>query len=595
MRTAPAPRQPPRALRLRPGIVIVTLLWSTWIGLPLLVPAAAPIAVVGALLGGLGILVWWAFFSGAAPTERWGAPLLMLGVSLATVPLLDVSISSSMMGLMFPVYTAPVLSLVFVAWAAATRRMADRPRRVALVAAIVLASGFWTTLRTDGMTGDGRQDLTWRWTETAEARLLATTADERLAPPPGATMATTVDDRLAPPPKAQKAADAANDAVWPGFRGRNRDGVVRGIRIATDWNLSPPEEVWRRPVGPGVGSFSVRGRQVFTQEQRGDQEVVSSYLLATGEPVWRHADPVRFWDSHAGAGPRGTPTVAGDRVYTLGGTGLLTALDARTGRRLWGRDMAAEHDVFSSGWGFAGSPLVVDDVVIVAAIGTLAAYDAETGAPRWSAPGTGDSYSSPHPVTLDGVPQVLLLTSDGVTSVAPADGRVLWTHDWATGSRIVQPALTAAGDILVGADGFAGMQRVSATRAAGMPGGWTTEVRWTTRGLKPYFNDFVAHDGHAYGFDGSILASVDLETGERAWKGGRYGHGQLLLLADQDLLLVLGERGDLTLVDATPAGFTERARAPAIEGKTWNHPVLVDDILLVRNTAEMAAFRLTRQ
>ncbi len=557
----------------------MTLLWSTWIGLPLLVPEAAPIAMVGALLGGVGVLAWWAFFSGAAPIERWGAPLLMLGVSLATVPLLDVSISSSMMGLMFPVYTAPGLSLVFVAWAVATRRMADRPRRVALVAAIVLASGFWTTLRTDGMTGDSRQALTWRWTETAEARLLATTAAERLAPPP----------------KATSDANDANDADWPGFRGRNRDGVVRGIRIRTDWDTLPPEELWRRPVGPGVGSFSVRGRQVFTQEQRGDREVVSSYLLATGEPVWRHADPVRFWDSHAGAGPRGTPTVAGDRLYTLGGTGLLTALDAQTGRRLWGRDVAAEHDAFSSGWGFAGSPLVVDDVVIVAAIGTLAAYDAETGAPRWSVPDGADSYSSPHLATLDGVPQVLLLTSDGVTSVAPADGRVLWTHDWATASRIVQPALTAGGDILVGAGGFAGMQRVSATRAAGQHGGWTTEVRWTTRGLKPYFNDFVVHEGHAYGFDGSILASVDLETGERAWKGGRYGHGQLLLLADQDLLLVLGERGDLALVDATPTGFSERARAPAIEGKTWNHPVLVDDVLLVRNTEEMAAFRLSRQ
>ena len=147
----------------------MTLLWSTWIGLPLLAPETAPIALIGALLGGLGVLVWWAFFSGAAPIERWGAPLLMLAVSLATVPLLDVSISSSMMGLMFPVYTAPVLSLVFVAWAVATRRMADRPRRATLVAAIVLASGFWTMLRTDGMTGDSRNDLTWRWTETARS------------------------------------------------------------------------------------------------------------------------------------------------------------------------------------------------------------------------------------------------------------------------------------------------------------------------------------------------------------------------------------------------------------------------------------------
>ena len=252
--------------------------------------------------GGLGVVVWWAFFSGAVPLERRGAPLLMLAVSLATVPLLDISISSSMMGLMFPVYTAPVLSLVCVAWAVATRRLADGPRRVSLVAAIVLASGFWTLLRTDGMTGDSRHDLTWRWTETAEARLLATATDERLSPLPGATK-------------------VADDADWPGFRGRNRDGIVRGTRIATDWEASPPEELWRRSVGPGVGSFSVRGQQIFTQEQRGDQEMVSSYLLATGEPVWRHADPVRFWDSHAGAGPRATPTVAGDRLYALGARG----------------------------------------------------------------------------------------------------------------------------------------------------------------------------------------------------------------------------------------------------------------------------------
>ena len=542
--------------------------------MPLLAPEAVPIAIVGALLAGWGSWCGGRSSAGRCPLERRGAPLLMLAVSLATVLLLDISISRPMMGLMFPMYTAPVLSLVCVAWAVATRRLADGPRRVSLVAAIVLASGFWTLLRTDGMTGDSRHDLTWRWTETAEAWLLATAIDERLSPLPGATK-------------------VADDADWPGFRGRNRDGIVRGTRIVTDWDTSPPVELWRRPVGPGVGSFSVRGQQIFTQEQRGDQEIVSSYLLATGEPVWRHADPVRFWDSHAGAGPRATPTVAGDRLYTLGGTGLLTALDARTGRRLWARDVATEHDVTSSGWGFAGSPLVVDQVVIVPAIGTLAAYDAETGAPRWAAPDGGDSYSSPHLATLDGVPQVLLLTADGVTSVAPADGQVLWTHGWPVSSRIVQPALAASGDILVGAAGSSGLRSVSATRAAGKHGGWTTEVRWTTTGLKPYFNDFVGHEGHAYGFDGSILASVDLETGERAWKGGRYGHGQLLLLADQDLLLVLSEQGDLALVDATPTGFTERARAPAIEGKTWNHPVLIGDILLVRNTEEMAAFRLS--
>jgi hypothetical protein len=158
----------------------------------------------------------------------------------------------------------------------------------------------------------------------------------------------------------------------------------------------------------------------------------------------------------------------------------------------------------------------------------------------------------------------------------------------------VQPAVLAGGDLLIGSgSGLAantGMLRVT---VAHEPGGWIVKERWTSAGLKPYFNDFVVHQGHAFGFDGSILACIDLEDGKRKWKGGRYGHGQLVLLPDQNLLLVLSEDGELALVSATPDKFTELARVPAIEGKTWNHPVLVGDVLLVRNGEEMAAFRLS--
>jgi hypothetical protein len=152
---------------------------------------------------------------------------------------------------------------------------------------------------------------------------------------------------------------------------------------------------------------------------------------------------------------------------------------------------------------------------------------------------------------------------------------------------VIGGVVIAAGDAM----GGGGMRRIA---VAPGPAGWTVEERWTSRGLKPYFNDFVVHKGHAFGFDGSILASIDLADGQRKWKGGRYGNGQLVLLHDQDLLLVISEEGELALVGAQTDQFTEVARFPAaLEGKTWNHPVLVGDLLLVRNGQEMAAFRLS--
>jgi len=378
-----------------------------------------------------------------------------------------------------------------------------------------------------------------------------------------------------------------------GFRGPGRDSVIRGVHLTTDWSTAPPVEMWRQPVGPGWSSFAVAGDLLYTQEQRGDEELVSCYRVSTGAPVWRHRDATRFWESNGGAGPRATPTLHGDRVYAFGATGILNALDAATGTRLWSRNVAADTGRQVPFWGFASSPLVIGDVVVVAAAGTLAAYDPGTGDPRWRGPSYGGSYSSPHRVVLDGIEQVVLLGGPGAISVAPADGAVLWEHKWEPGP-IVQPALTEDGDLLVNAivaTGGVGTRRLHITRGSD---GWTLEERWTSNGLKPYFNDFVVHKGHAFGFDNNILSSINLADGARNWKGGRYGNGQLVLLAEQDLLLVLSEDGELALVDATTNGYREVARMPVLNAKTWNHPVIVGDVLLVRNGEEMAAYRLAR-
>jgi outer membrane protein assembly factor BamB len=559
-----------KPLRLWPGVVVVVLQWLLRFGLPMVKPEALVVAVFGGLICGLLVILWWAFLSRAPWFERLLAILLMI-VALAVTPrFTHESIATAGMGMLFYMHAIPVLCLAFVVWAVTARRLADRPRRLAMVATILLACGLWTLVRTSGVTGDFSSQYAWRWSKTPEERLLAEAGDEPVALPDAPVAAEAVPE-------------------WPGFRGPRRDGVVRGVRIETDWSSSPPVELWRRPVGPAWSSFAVHGDLLYTQEQRGDDEVVSCYRLTTGEPVWRHSDQARFWESNAGAGPRATPALGNGRVYTFGATGILNALDAGDGALIWSRNVVSDTGVKVPYWGFSGSPLVVGDVVIAAAAGTLVAYDLATGDPRWSGPAGGASYSSPHLLTIGGVAQILMPGGAGTTSFAPADGSLLWEHPW-PGGPIVQPALIEDGDVLVSASDRSGLRRIGVVQGAG---GWTTKEHWTSLRLRPNFNDLVIHKGHAFGFDGHVLACIDLENGERKWRGGRYGNGQLVLLADQDLLLVLSEKGELALVAATPDQRTELARYPAIEGKTWNHPVLVGDLLLVRNSQEMTAFRLS--
>jgi outer membrane protein assembly factor BamB len=589
---------PVRPLRLWPGVALAALLLVAKLIAPMVTQEATPIGVIAGPLIGLAIGIWWAFFSRVPHAERWGALLVIALAMVVTPRLLHVSIATGMMGYMFPVYAVPVIALALVAWAVATRGRSGTPRRVALIVAILLACGVWTLVRTGGFSGYIDHDFAWRWTKTPEQRLLTQAADEPPAPPAPAAAAASAEKPVAAPAAGAPTAVAPAPATlttpgeWPGFRGALRDGVVRGTTIETDWTKSPPVELWRRPIGPGWSSFAVHGDLIYTQEQRGDDEIVAAYALSTGKPAWRHHDAARFWESNGGAGPRATPSVSGGRVYALGATGLLNALDAGSGAVVWSHNAAADTGASVPTWGFSGSPLVMDGMVIVATGGVLAAYDAVSGARRWIGPAADEGYTSPHLMTIDGVRQVVHLSGTGLTSVTPADGTLLWRHAW-KGYPIVQPSPTADGGILIAANESSGTRRLAVAHGAG---GWTVEERWTSNGLKPWFNDLVVHKGHAFGFDGTILSCIDLADGTRKWKGGRFGAGQLVLLPEQDLLLVLSEEGEIALVSATPDRFTELGRAPAITGKTWNHPVVVaGDTLLVRNGEEMAAFRLTRR
>lgn len=558
---------PPNRLRWWPGAIAVVLQWIAWFVVPALFPRAAFIGLLVGMLCALAIVIWWMFFSRAPWSERVGALMLMILALIATKRIVHESIAGGGMGMLLYILAIPVLSLALVAWAVVTRRFSTGPRYAAFGVAILLACGVFTVIRTGGLTAEFDNDIHWRWSKTPEQLLVAQSAEE---------------------PATAQAATPIKTTDWPGFRGSQRDSVIRGVRIKTDWSASPPVQLWRRPVGPGWSSFAVHDGRFYTQEQRGDDESVACYDVATGKLVWRHLDRARFWESNAGPGPRATPTLSNGRVYTQGGTGIVNVLDAANGDVVWSRNAVSDTGAKVPGWGIAGSPLVVNDIVVVAAAGNLVAYDLASGKPRWTGPAGGTGYSSPQLLTINGVPQIVLLHSNGVTSVAPADGKLLWEHAW-PGTPIVQPAVTESGDVLISVSDSSGIRRIGVAQGSS---GWTVQERWTSEELNPWFNDFVVHNGYVYGFNGSTITCIDLENGKLKWKGKRYGYGQMVLLSDQDLLLILSEQGELALVKATPDQFTAIAEFPALEGKTWNHPVLAGDILLVRNDHDMAAFRL---
>jgi len=593
-----------RPLRIWPGVAIVAVVWLSRFGAPLVGGGPSTeflVRVLGGLAGGAAVAAWWLAFSGAPWSERLGVVGLLIAALATTWLVGDQSIVVWILW-----YGGPVLGLALVGALVATRQLDPRRRGAAMAAAILLTCGAATLVKIVGVTGNGVAQFTWRWTDTPEDRLLAQAEAEPRpdvvpAVLPGPPTLQSEVPQLAPAAPSQAIESMAvssatapaigTPANWPGFRGADRSGVIRGVSIETDWSAAPPTELWRRNVGPGWSSFAIGGDLFYTQEQRGGEEVVSAYRISTGVPVWRHADPVRFEEGMGGPGPRATPTLAANRIFTFGATGLLNALDSATGKLLWSRNTVTDLEAAMPMWGFAASPLVADDLVIIAAGGQLAAYAYATGERRWAGFHGGDGYSSPHAATIDGVPQIVLTSATGTVGVAPADGRVLWQHRW--DSRlpvlpIAQPARIDDGEFLVG-DGITGVRRIAVARGRD---GWTASERWSSNRLKPYFNDLVVHRGHAYGFDGAILACLDLADGVRKWKGGRYGQGQLVLLEDQEVLVVLSEDGELALVKATPDTFIELARIPALNSKTWNHPVLAGNILLVRNGQEMAAFRL---
>jgi outer membrane protein assembly factor BamB len=332
---------------------------------------------------------------------------------------------------------------------------------------------------------------------------------------------------------------------------------------------------------------------LFTQEQRDTQELVVCYDANTGEEVWINQTQARFEDG-TGDGPRATPTYHDRKLYTQGALGLLQCLDAATGEVLWDTNLRDDTGASVPQWGFASSPLIVGDLLIVFAGGPddkgAAAYNIEDGELAWSAGEGTHGYTSAHLANFGGTEQVIITSDVGVQSFVPGDGELLWGHEWPIrmNPRCVQPIIPDDDALLIGTAGGQGTRRINIAKTGE---GWTVDEDWTTKRFKPYFNDAIYFDGHAYGYDGNRLMCVDTATGDIKWSGERYG-GQVLFLPDMKMLLAISEKGEVLLIEATPESFKVVTRFQAIEGKTWNHPVVAHGRLYVRNASEAAAFEL---
>jgi len=331
----------------------------------------------------------------------------------------------------------------------------------------------------------------------------------------------------------------------------------------------------------------------FTIEQRKRQEVVAAYNIETGRELWTHGWDAIFSESQGGDGPRATPTWDEGRIYALGATGELRCLDAKTGKRIWSRNILSENGADNLSWGMAGSPLIVDDKVIVLPGGrpgkSVAAYNKMTGAPIWKSLDDRQAYTSPMLVTLAGKRQILVVTSNRAVGLAIENGSLLWEYPWTTsmGINCSQPVMIDANRFFISSGYGKGAALVKVT---GDGQGFAANTVWENSYMKNKFNSSVLYNGYLYGLDEGILTCVAVETGERKWKGGRYGYGQIILAGDN--LIVLTEEGDLALVKATPERHIEASRFTALEGRTWNYPAIAGGRLLVRNATQMACYNL---
>ncbi len=402
----------------------------------------------------------------------------------------------------------------------------------------------------------------------------------------------------------------ASATEWPQWRGPNRDGVSGAVGLLKEWGPNGPKMLWKVSLGEGFSGISVSQGRVYTMFSTGNDEFVVCLNATDGQEIWRFRSDDNYHEGQGGNGPRATPTIDGDLLFTISAHGKLYALNVENGEKVWSHDLQRKFGSKMPRWGFSTSPLVDGELLLVEVGGkgekSIVAFNKNSGDVVWSTHKDKLGYSSPIAITVQGVRQIICFTGTKLISVSPTDGTIYWKYPWKTGYDVnaATPVFIPPDKIFISSGydkGAAVLQmrvfvshdddRVAVEQIRANRGAVRIEEIWKNRKMKNQFASSVLYDNYLYGFDNSILKCIEADTGEEQWKTRGFGKGTVIL-ADGHLI-ILSDRGKLGLAEATPAGYIEKSSAKVLNGLCWTAPTLADGRLYLRNEEEMVCLDMT--
>lgn len=379
----------------------------------------------------------------------------------------------------------------------------------------------------------------------------------------------------------------AQGADWYQWRGPNRDGISEETGWKANWAEGEPQTLWNASLGAGCSAVSVKGDRVFATGNISDKDIVYCLDVNTGETIWKFEYDCLLQPKNFEGGPGTTPTVDGNRVYTLSRMGHLHCLDAETGEVIWSKDAQKEFGSKEPTWGLTASPYALDDKVIVN-LDKVIAFNKETGEVLWQTENIGADYSTPSDIVLDGTPYLAVFATVGLVVLDRDSGQELLRYPWTTNHDVNAATPIVRGNEVFISSGYntgCALLRINEMKP---------ELLWQSKVMRNHFNSCVLYDGYLYGFDEADLKCIEWATGEEKWS--QRGLGKASLKIADGKLIIMGERGYAVIAEATPDAYKEISRSKVLNGRCWVVPVLANGRLYCKdNDGELVCLNLRKE